>query len=95
MEGFEDVDGEEFDEVEVIGDEGEKCTRILQNLLLVPREPENTQEHEIFRTSCTVNKKVCDVIVNGGSSENVVSKTLVNTLGPPTLKHLRPYKVVL
>lgn len=65
-EVFEDGDGEEFDEVAVIeGDEGDIFTGILQKLLLVPREPDNTQKHEIFPANCTIKKKVCDVIVDG------------------------------
>lgn len=93
-EGFEDVDTEILDEVEIIGGyEGERFTRILQRILLVPREPEQSQEHEIFRTRCTINTKVCNVIVNGGSSEYIVSKVMGKVMGLSTLKHPRPYKV--
>lgn len=94
-EGFEDVDIEVFDEIEVTrGDEGERLTRILQRILLEPsaKELEHSQEHELFRTRCTINNE-CDVIVDGGRSENVVSKALVKAMGLSILKHRRPYKV--
>lgn len=57
--------------------------------MLVPRDPECSQKHEIFINRCTINKKVCDVIIDGGSSENVVSKTLMKAMGLTTQKHLR------
>lgn len=37
--------------------------------------------------------RVSKVIVHGGSIENIVSKTLVQTLGLSTIKHRKPYKI--
>lgn len=51
------------------------------------------QRENIFHTRCYVNNKVCSVIIDGGSCTNVASTTLVETLGLPTLKHPRPYKL--
>nr|GEY03188.1 hypothetical protein [Tanacetum cinerariifolium] len=49
--------------------------------------------HNIFHTRCTSLGKVCDVIIDSGSCENVVSKTMVKKLSLKTKKHPRPYKL--
>ncbi|XP_024028355.1 uncharacterized protein LOC112093679 [Morus notabilis] len=57
------------------------------------RRHEPSQRHAIFKTKCTINSKVCNVIIDRGSSENVVSRNLVKTLGLKATKHLQPYKI--
>ena len=51
------------------------------------------QRENIFYTRCHINNKVCSVIIDGGSCNNVASTTLVEKLNLPTLKHPRPYKL--
>ena len=48
--------------------------------LLTPKKLDNSQRHKIFWTLCTIRNKVCNVIIDSGSSENVVSKALVKVL---------------
>lgn len=48
----------------VAKDEGDHVTFIIQNLLLDPRVPLATQRNAIFRTRCTINKRVCEVIID-------------------------------
>lgn len=58
------INEENFDEIEITeGDEGKRFTGILRKILLTPREAKHSQKHVIFRTRCTINKRVCDVIV--------------------------------
>ena len=86
-EGVEDEVAYTYEEDEVIGgDEGEllSCSLVVRKLLLAPRQIEQSQQHNIFRTRCTVNKKVCDVIIDSGSSENIISKSMVTKLGLKT-----------
>jgi len=40
-----------------------------------------------------MSKKVCDVIIDSGSSENIISRTMVTKLGLKTEKHPSPYKI--
>nr|GEV83728.1 hypothetical protein [Tanacetum cinerariifolium] len=49
--------------------------------------------HNIFHTRCTSLGKVCDVIIDSESCENVVSETMVKKLSLKTEKHPRPYKL--
>jgi hypothetical protein len=66
---------------------------VIQRLLLTLRQEDQSQRHKIFRTHYTVNQRVCDVIIDGGSGENVVSKEMVSKLGLKTEKHPAPYKI--
>lgn len=43
-------------------------------------------------TRCTSHGKVCDVIINGESCENVVSKTMLKKLPLKVKEHPHPYK---
>ncbi|GJX67976.1 putative nucleotidyltransferase, ribonuclease H [Tanacetum coccineum] len=49
--------------------------------------------NNIFHTRCTSNRKVCDVIIDSGSCENVVSESMVKKLPLTTEKHPHPYKL--
>ena len=69
---------DELDEVEIIqGDHGDHALCILEWLLLTPKQPINSHRHAFFRTYCAITKKVCDVIVDNSSTQNVVSHVLV------------------
>lgn len=89
------VCGETCDDTieQVHGDEGDVISCIVQKLLLTPRQSLPNQRHSIFRTRCTINNKVCNVIVDSGSSDNIVSASLVRALGLSTEKHPTPYKI--
>ncbi|KAH9753570.1 hypothetical protein KPL71_015115 [Citrus sinensis] len=73
---IEDESDEEALGLEV--DEGELLNCIVQKILLVPKFEEDNQCNKIFRTRGTINDKVCNVIIDNGSSENIVSKALVD-----------------
>ncbi|GKB51965.1 putative CCCH-type zinc finger family protein [Tanacetum coccineum] len=48
--------------------------------------------NNIFRTKCTSKGKVCDMIIDGGSCENVVSTYMLKKLGMKTEDHPEPYQ---
>ena len=54
-------------------------------------EQELLQRNNLFRTRCKVAGKCCKVIVDSGSSENLVSEEMVTKLKLERLKHLKPY----
>lgn len=90
-EGYEDANNEVLKEVEFTeGNERERLICIVQRILLSPSEEKQSQRHVLFRTRCTINKKVCEVMVGSGSSENLVSKKFVKVIGLVTQKHPKP-----
>lgn len=56
-------------------------------------EEDNWLRNNIFHTRCTSHGKVCDVIINGGSCENVVATKMVEKLHLKTKEHPQPYKL--
>jgi len=82
-------EGAEYEE----GDDGEELACIVQRLLLAPNKQDDSQRHKIFQTRCTIRNKVCNVIIDSGSSENVVSKALVKALNLKTETYPTPYKI--
>ncbi|GJT07212.1 aspartyl protease_2 domain-containing protein [Tanacetum coccineum] len=77
-----------------------QCFKCKGELLVIRRalamdsmEDDVWLRHNIFHTRCTSHGKVCDVIIDSGSCENVVSETMVKKLSLKTEKHLRPYKL--
>lgn len=45
---------------------------------------DQSQRLMIFHTRCTVEHRVCDVIIDGNSGENMVSNEMVSKLGLKT-----------
>ena len=66
---------------------------MIQRLFLTPRVEYGDQRNGIFRARCTISKRVCDLIIDSGSLENIASKSLVTKLGLKTEKHPSPYKI--
>jgi len=56
-------------------------------------ELEPTQRENIFQSRCKINKWVCSLIIDGGSSTNVASTRLVEKLSLETIPHGKPYKL--
>ncbi|PKU68484.1 RNA-directed DNA polymerase [Dendrobium catenatum] len=89
-----EIAGDDDQEAEdVIADEGDPVMCVLERLLLAPRMPNASQRNAIFRTRCTVNGKVCDLLVDNGCTENIVSRALVQALQLRTTKNPHPYKI--
>ncbi|XP_020259159.1 uncharacterized protein LOC109835598 [Asparagus officinalis] len=98
MVDHEDEDADRDDDEDYDGgldadDDGEQLSCVVRRLLLAPKAEEPPQRHNIFRTRCTVQQKICDVIIDSGSSENIVSRRMVEKLGLKTEKHPAPYKI--
>ncbi|XP_020693469.2 uncharacterized protein LOC110107535, partial [Dendrobium catenatum] len=90
----DDVEDELDDSFEEVGgDVGEPLICVLQKLLLSPRLPTGSQRNALFRTKCTVNGKVCTLLVDSGCTENVVSRAAVEALQLKTSRNSNPYKV--
>ena len=55
--------------------------------------PQETQREASFHTKCTIDDKVCSLIINGGSCAYVASQVLIDKLKLLTSRHLHPYVV--
>ncbi|GJT46198.1 putative reverse transcriptase domain, zinc finger, CCHC-type, aspartic peptidase domain protein [Tanacetum coccineum] len=64
---------------------------VRQSMSAVVKEDELWLRHNIFHTRCTCEGKICNVIIDGGSCDNVVSETMINKLGLKTKEHSQPY----
>ncbi|PKU80524.1 RNA-directed DNA polymerase [Dendrobium catenatum] len=90
-EDLENAEEEETDDV--VADDGEPLICILEKLLLAPRQNINSQRHALFRTRCTIGGKVCDLLVDSGCTENVISRAVVQSLQLKTVKNANPYRI--
>jgi hypothetical protein len=68
---------------------------MLRKFLLKPEvEIEKpVQRTSLFRTACKTKDKVCKVIIDSGSTDNLLSTEMVEKLELKTTTHPRPYKV--
>eukprot|EP00253_Pinus_taeda_P022992 PITA_22992 len=60
---------------------------------LVDESIEQTQRKALFRTVCKLQGKCCKMIIDSGSTDNLVSVKMVEKLGLKRLKHPTPYRV--
>jgi len=51
------------------------------------------QRENVFHTRCLVNNQVCSLLIDSGSSTNIVSTLLVEKSQLPTLGHPNPCKL--
>jgi hypothetical protein len=51
------------------------------------------QRNNLFRTACKTKYRLCKVIIDSGSTDNLVSTKMVEKLELETPTHLNPYKV--
>lgn len=56
-------------------------------------QEDNWLRNNIFHTRCTSLGKVSNVIIDGGSCENVVATTMVEKLNLKMMEHPQPYKL--
>ena len=66
---------------------------VIQHSLNLQTKIDDEQCENIFHTKCTVNGKVCGVIIDGRSYTNIASTTLVEKLNLVTTKHPYPYEL--
>jgi hypothetical protein len=67
---------------------------MLKKVLLKP-EPDvekPVQRKVLFRTSCKTKDRVCKVIIDSGSNDNLVSTKMVEKLELEETAHSKPYK---
>jgi hypothetical protein len=68
---------------------------MMRKVLLTPEKEVNdaVQRNLLFRTTCKTKDRKCKVIVDSGSTDNLISTEMVEKLELETTDHPRPYKV--
>lgn len=66
---------------------------IKMTLLKDPINKEPPQRRSLFRTTCKVQGKVCNVILDSGSIDNIASVEMVTKPNFQRVPHPYPYKV--
>jgi hypothetical protein len=68
---------------------------MMRKSLLTPeKEVESSiQRNKIFWTACKTKDRVCKVIVDSGSTNNLISTEMVEMLELETIDHPSPYRV--
>ncbi|XP_073109485.1 uncharacterized protein [Elaeis guineensis] len=72
-------------------DEGELL--VIRRNLNLQAKVDDEQCENIFHIRCTIQDKICGIIIDGGSCTNVASTILVEKLNLVTMKHPRPYRL--
>jgi len=88
----EDFLVENVEEVEEGLDEGELL--VIRRALSGFATHDNLEQREaIFHTRCTIEGKICSLIIDGGSCANVASKTMVDKLKLQATPHPKPHTI--
>jgi len=98
MEGQEETHGVESHDMaeETLLDADDGKLLVLRRLLHTQDTPyDKAQREMIFHSRCTIQDKVCNLIINGGSCTNVAFTTPIKKPRIPTIPHSNPYSLKL
>ena len=70
---------------------------MMNKVLLKPEkeQAEPAQRKSLFKTTCKVQGKCCKMVIDSGSTDNLVSTEMVEKLRLNKTKHTIPYKSIL
>ena len=68
---------------------------MMNKVLLKPKkeQAEPAQRKSLFNTTCKVQGKCCKMVIDSGSTDNLVSTEMVENLTLKKTRHPVPYKV--
>ncbi|KAI0491611.1 hypothetical protein KFK09_025871 [Dendrobium nobile] len=99
LENDHDASLEQIDEVkensaeDLEADEGDPLICVIEKLLIAPRQQVDSQRNAIFKMRCTINGKVCDLLIDSGCTENIIARSKVQALNLKTTKNRHPYRI--
>jgi hypothetical protein len=76
------------------GDANHYESLIVQCVLSTQMERvEQNQRHTLFQTKCVIKERLCHIIIDAGSCNNLASSDMVDKLALTTKPHPRPYHI--
>ena len=88
----EETENEESEEIQP--DEGDNnCFISLRVLSVAATKEDNNQCHNLFHTRGIIKDKLCSIIVDNGSCNNIARQELVERMGLKQQRHPSPYKI--
>ena len=83
-----------MNEVEDHDSQPKQVDKLLAQWLLIGQwTQESFQRTSLFKTCCKSSGKVCNVIVDGGSIDNIFAKEMVQKLGLRRMINSYPYRI--
>jgi hypothetical protein len=80
-------------DVEAEGEEDGRSLMMKKVLLMQELDTEKPeQRNNLFKTACKMKHRVCKVIIDSGSTDNLVSTKIVENLEMETIAHPTSYK---
>ena len=84
----------EFTEDEVTYEDHDLPNLVARRSMLAPKASKSDwRRNNIFKTRCSSHGRLCNVIIDGGSCKNLVSKEMVTKLNLEVLPHSKPYRI--
>ena len=74
-------------------EDAERGEVLVNERVLLSGETEPGQRRSLFCTRCKCEEKCCDVIIDGGSTDNLVSEEMVSKMKLKREKHPQPYRI--
>ena len=74
-------------------EDAERGETLINRRVLLSGENEPEQRRSLFSTRCKCEGKCCDVIIDSGSTDNLVSEEMVTKLKLKRQKHPHPYRI--
>ena len=66
---------------------------LVNERVLLSGETKPRQRRSLFRTRCKCEDKCCDMIIHGGSTDNLMSEEMVSKIKLNREKHTQPYQI--
>ncbi|XP_013624327.1 PREDICTED: uncharacterized protein LOC106330402 [Brassica oleracea var. oleracea] len=87
----DDFEASDEENIDII--QGDTCLNLvpLRNCLLPKASHESWLRTNLFRSTCTINRRVCKLIIDSGSCTNVMSYEASQKLGLTVVPHPSPY----
>jgi len=89
----ESIEAFEEEEEEFVVEENEGEMLVLRRALSSQKGEQEEQRENIFHSCCTVQGKVCSIIIDSGSCANVVSLSVIEKLHLQTSVHPHPCNI--